>query len=111
MRRNSRFSGIVVCAAIFVWMQLSELRNNSADLESSIEDIEYATSELQSDLSNLKQDVGSEETQFESYGSSQSERIEEAERRARNAEITAADAYDKIRQVEREMEILRLGGY
>lgn len=108
MQVTKKVSGLVVCAAIIGWLTISDLRQKTADLKSDVDDMGYVATQLEADLSELKNSVGDTTSGFGSFGSNQSDRIEEAERRAREAEYTATEALEQARQLEREVIRLQI---
>ena len=109
MEPRKTLAGLLVCGAIFAWLAASDLRRNNDELESSVADVEYTAIQLQSDISSLQQDVGENS---DSYGGSQAQRIDEAERRASDAESAAEETQIELRRLEREVDYLKIGrGY
>lgn len=71
--------------------------------------VEFVASQLESDVSSLKQDVGDN---LGSYGTTQAQRIDDAERRAGDAAQAAEETQSELRRLEREIDYLRIGsGY
>lgn len=83
MAANNRIGGLIICGALFVWIGLAEHEREKASIESRISDTEYSTTELEAQVAELKQELGTDY----SFGPSQSDRIDELERRVRMIEI------------------------